>query len=221
MAPNTLTGAEARTAVADDLLGALAGRRGRLIAGVTGPPGVGKSTFAVNLVAELNARTDAVAAYLPMDGFHLANVQLQRLDRRGRKGAPDTFDVGGYTCALARIARESGDVYIPDFDRSVDEPVAAARVVPAAARVVVTEGNYLGLAADGWAGVRPLLDRLYYLDADSEVRRRRLVARHVSGGRTEAQAQEWADTVDGANARLIASTRGSCDRVLLIVDEPA
>ena len=35
-----------------------------------------------------------------MDGFHLANVELMRLGRSGRKGAEDTFDSAGYVYAV-------------------------------------------------------------------------------------------------------------------------
>lgn len=180
----------------------------RVIVGVTGPPGTGKSTFAQQLVAHAGA----VASYVPMDGFHLSSAQLTRLGRLSRKGAPDTFDVDGYVATLIRIVADHavGDVYVPDFDRALEEPVAAGRVVPADARLVVTEGNYLGL----WDGVRPLLTRLYYLDTDRDARRTRLLARHIAGGRSENEAQHWVETVDDANADLIATTRGRCDRII-------
>jgi pantothenate kinase len=180
---------------------------GRVLIGVTGPPGVGKSTFTELLLNRMPA------AYVPMDGFHLSNAQLDRLGRRARKGAVDTFDVDGYVALLQRIAAGGGDVYVPGFDRTLEEPVAAALVVPAAARVVITEGNYLGLAAAGWQAVRPLLDRLYYLDCPSALRRERLVARHIAGGRSRAAARAWVDEVDEPNAVLIAGTRAVCDRV--------
>lgn len=220
MAPANLTSRDARRAVTTELADAVAHPARRMVAGVTGPPGAGKSTFARAVVDELNERRPGSAAYLPMDGFHLAKAQLDRLGLRERRGAPDTFDVDGYRATLARLAHgyDVADVYVPDFDRRLDDPVAAARVVPAQARIVVTEGNYLALASEGWAAVRPLLERLYYIDADADVRRRRLIDRHMSGGLGAVDAQHWVDTVDEPNARLIAATRASCDRVLLIGD---
>ena len=125
-----------------------------------------------------------------MDGFHLSNAALDRLGRRDRKGAIDTFDAAGYVATLHRVAEECGrrDVYVPAFDRRLDEPVAAGHVVPADSRLVVTEGNYLGVPDGDWAQVRPLLNRLYYVDCPAPVRRARLVHRHVEGGRTPQAA---------------------------------
>lgn len=181
----------------------------RVLVGITGPPGAGKSTFAEALASRLSA------AYVPMDGFHLSNAQLQRLGRQARKGAVDTFDADGYAAILERLATAYGrvDVFVPGFDRTLEEPVAAAHVVPADVRIVVTEGNYLGLDGPGWGAVRPLLQRLYYLDCPESVRRARLVARHIAGGRSAPDAGAWVAEVDEPNAVLIATTRAACDRV--------
>lgn len=209
--PEVMTADEALHMVTEEAHALLATGPGRVIVGITGPPGTGKSTFARRIVEQAGP----IASYVPMDGFHLASTQLDRLARRARKGAPDTFDVDGYRATLTRIIEDHGlrEVYVPDFDRAIEEPVAACRVVPADARLVVTEGNYLGL----WDGVPALLDRLYYLDSEHAVRRARLVARHVTGGRSDVEAQHWVETVDEANADLIAGTRDRCDRILNIV----
>ena len=164
------------------LVPSIPGRRALL--GLAGPPAAGKSTLALRMVAEVEERVGAgTAAYVPMDGFHLANAQLDRLGLRGRKGAPETFDVDGYVHLLRRLrgARER-PVYAPGFDRALDEPVAAGIVVPASVRLVVTEGNYLADDGDGWDEVRDLLDELWYVDTSEELRERRLLE-PACGGR--------------------------------------
>ena len=204
--------------VIDQVQKLLESRVGRVIVGLTGPPGTGKSTFARTLL-DAFATT---AAGVPMDGFHLSNAQLERLGRRTRKGAPDTFDTEGYVTTMRRVAasHHARDVYVPDFDRRLDDPVAAALVVPAEARLVVTEGNYLGMRTGGWTGVRGLLDRLYYLDCPGDVRRGRLLDRHVAGGRSWDEAVAWVSDVDESNARLVATTESRCDETVLVGVDP-
>lgn len=211
---------EARRLAADDIWHLLDQHSGRVMVGITGPPGAGKSTFAALLLDDFNREQEGFAADVPMDGFHLSNAQLERLGRRGRKGAVDTFDVAGYVDTLKRVAREHGrsDVYVPVFDRTLDESVAARGVVPAQSRLVVTEGNCLALSDEGWQPVAALLHRLYYIDCPATMRRRRLVERHVAGGRDHNEALNWVATVDEPNVRLISSTRHACHRTLHITD---
>jgi pantothenate kinase len=210
--PDALTDRAALALVVAELDERLERAPGRLIVGIAGPPGTGKSTFARRLLGAIGV----CAALLPMDGFHLSNRQLDRLGRRDRKGAPDTFDVEGYVATLRRTAEAADDVYVPDFDRTLDESVAAGLVVPADARLVITEGNYLALADGAWGSVRSEIHRLYYLDCPAEVRRERLIARHVAGGRSRVDAQRWVDLVDGPNAALIARTEAACDVTLYV-----
>lgn len=199
---------------------ALVEGRDRAVLGITGEPGAGKTTLAETLVAALRAAPpDGLpgdwVAHVPMDGYHLADVELARLGRLGRKGAPDTFDVDGYAALLARLRTDTGAVvYAPAFDRTLEQPVAGSIPVPPATRLVVTEGNYLLLDRDAWAGVRGRLDEVWFCDLPTEERRRRLVRRHVRFGKEEQQAVRWVDEVDERNARLVRSTRSRADLVV-------
>lgn len=190
---------------------ALATPIGRAILGITGPPGAGKSTLTAALLDELGS----AVGHLPMDGFHLADVQLDRLGLRDRKGAPETFDVGGYVAALSRLHSSPDSVlYVPGFERDLEQPIAAAIAIPPSARLVITEGNYLLLADGGWEDVRPLLAECWYVDLDDDVRRSRLIARHEQFGKSPDAAREWVERSDEANARLVAGTRDSADLVV-------
>jgi pantothenate kinase len=183
----------------------------RRILGIAGAPGAGKSTLAAELAAALGRR----AVYVPMDGFHLAQAELVRLGRAERKGAPDTFDVGGYVALLRRLrAHDEPVVWAPAFHRALEEPVAGSIPVPAEVPLVITEGNYLLHDHGGWEAVRPLLDEAWFLDIDQQLRLERLEARHRAHGRDPDSAYRWARGSDERNAVLVRATAARADRVL-------
>ncbi|MGW2723198.1 nucleoside/nucleotide kinase family protein [Streptomyces sp. NPDC001492] len=188
----------------------------RAVLGITGSPGAGKSTLAENLVRELNGTGEPWVAHVPMDGFHLADVELERLGRRDRKGAPDTFDAAGYAALLARLreSEEADVVYAPGFERVLEQPVAGAVPVPPTARLVVTEGNYLLLETGAWPRVRSRLDEVWYCELDEEERLRRLIARHEEFGKGHEEAVQWVLRSDQHNAELVAATRDRADLVV-------
>lgn len=195
---------------------ALTGVGRRAVLGIAGSPGSGKSTLAGHLVRELNGTGEPWVAHVPMDGFHLADAELDRLGRRHRKGAPDTFDAAGYAELLRRLREEAYDdvVYAPGFERVLEQPIAGAVPVPPTARLVVTEGNYLLLDTGAWARVRPQLDEVWFCELDEKERLRRLVARHEEFGKRHDEAVAWALRSDQPNAELIAPTRYRADLVV-------
>jgi pantothenate kinase len=183
---------------------------GRRILGIVGPPGAGKSTLAAALLVAFGPAMQVV----PMDGFHLANSELNRLGRRSRKGASDTFDAAGYVNLLERIKRQRpGDelIYAPEYRRELEEGIAGAIAVVGETPLVVTEGNYLLLDDAPWDRVREVVDEFWYVDVPDQLRLSRLLARHMQYGRTEQQARDWVASTDEPNTPRIAQARALAD----------
>jgi pantothenate kinase len=178
----------------------------RCLVAVAGPPAAGKSTFAADLVSALNARGPVEAVVVPMDGFHLDNVQLARLGLMQRKGAANTFDVDGFRSLLERIrATHERPVYFPVFDRAADQAVAGAGVVLPSTGIVVVEGNYLLLDEHPWNGLASLFDVEIYLDVPLDCLERRLIRRWLDHGHDQEAAARRAHSNDIPNARHVAS----------------
>jgi fructokinase len=188
----------------------------RHLLGITGAPGAGKSKVAQDIIDNLGPD---LAAFVPMDGFHLSNYTLISWRRRGRKGAWDTFDADGYVNLLKRLRNQEEEiVHAPDFNRDVDESIGSALPIRREVPLIVTEGNYLLSDVGGWAGVAPLLDESWYLQIDEATRLQRLTYRHQQHGMNHEQADTWARTTDQNNAVLIAQSMPRADLVITMAE---
>jgi pantothenate kinase len=106
-------------------------------------------------------------------------------------------------------------VYVPGFDRTLEQPLAAALVVLPSARLVVTEGNYLLIDDPHWERARRAMDAVWFVASEETMRVQRLVARHVQFGKTPQQARAWVATTDQRNSELVAGTVSKADRVIV------
>ncbi len=184
-------------------------RETRKMIAVVGAPGAGKSTISAPLMAGL-AKAGVRAAVIPMDGYHLDDRILGPRGDLPRKGAPQTYDVGGFRAMIDRVAR--GDtVYIPVFDRSREIAIAGAEEIGAEIDTVVVEGNYLLLQDGDWAGIADRWDISLFLDVPEEVLERRLMARWRDLGMSEDQARTKVADNDLINMRTVLDRSAIAD----------
>ena len=186
----------------------------RFIVGIAGGPGSGKSTFAVRLkeLINSNAKTD-LAQIFPMDGFHRRNIELERSGLISVKGAPETFDVEGYLSMLNRI-KLGENLMAPIYSRKTHDVIDNALPIEPYHKIIITEGNYLFYDMEGWCEIKDIIDLKIYIEVEKEICKKRLLGRHMRGGKTEIEALEKIREVDMKNFDLIAQTIKYADEVI-------
>ena len=192
-------------------------RSRRHIVAIAGAPGSGKSTFAEMIVSALNAKAAGLAAILPMDGYHYDDSVLLARGHRPRKGAPHTFDIGGFAATLRRLRnQDEPSVAVPVFDRSIEIARAGARIIERDTPIIVAEGNYLLLDDPDWLPLRDLFDVTAFLNVPEEVIQDRLTKRWVELGLSGEALREKLEENDFPNARLVGEKgRGGTGTVVI------
>ncbi len=186
-----------------------AAKGGRLLALLAAPPAAGKSTLAA-LLERLSRETPGLTPLcaIGMDGFHRRQSWLlgHTVRRDGEtipmariKGAPETFDLPLLLERLRRVAAGE-DCPWPRYDRTLHDPVEDGGRV--SGEIVLLEGNYLLLDAEGWRALRDLADMTIFVSADPAFLRGRLLARHLAGGKSTEDAARIVERSDMANIRL-------------------
>ena len=187
----------------------------RRIVAIAGAPASGKSTVASELERRLNDVELGSTAMVPMDGFHYDDEVLVPRGWRPRKGAPHTFDVGGYAAALERLRASAEDaVAVPRFDRSVEIARAGAILIERGVRLILTEGNYLLLDDPPWSSLRPHFDVTVLIVADMKTLEARMRQRWVEYGLEEEVIKARLQENDLPNARLVCERSTEPDWVI-------
>jgi pantothenate kinase len=188
---------------------------GRRLITIAGAPGSGKSTVAERLVSKLNTDRPGAAAILPMDGYHFDDAVLNERDMRARKGAPETFDVGGLGHMLRRLKlNDEDEVAVPVFDRAIEISRAAARLISKTVSTIIVEGNYLLLDLPPRSNLREMFDATVMIDVSEEVLRLRLTERWESYALSTEEVKAKVETNDLVNGRVVATNSSKPDFIL-------
>lgn len=187
----------------------------RVVIGLVGVTGAGKSLTAA-LLDSLAAQIEKPFAFhtLGIDAYHFPNAHLEKASLKGRKGAPDTYNVESLIADITRF-RRGETVSFPRYSRVRHEPAPAAQVISDEHALLLVEGLWLLHDAQGWEMVRPLLDFSVFMEAgEQKTVRDRVVARHVRGGRSQREAAAYYESVDTHNSDSVLCTKAKADYVL-------
>jgi putative kinase len=196
-----------------------AARKPRVVIGVAGPTGAGKSVVAV-LFQELakQARLPFALDAVTIDAYHFPNSHLlshfsDGVPLKQVKGRFDTYDAAALVRDLKSFAAGK-TVAFPAYSRKLHDPVRDSIRVAAPSALLLVEGLWLLSDQGGWAQVRPLLDFCYFIESDKERTQQAVIRRHMTGGRTREDAARHYEEVDGRNSDLVLQTRHKADKII-------
>ncbi|KAJ8103522.1 P-loop containing nucleoside triphosphate hydrolase protein [Lipomyces tetrasporus] len=206
----------------------------RVLIAVSGIPGSGKTTLGNAVYQRVNNLWNdrsgtRIAAFVPMDGFHLTRETLASMPNAeeaiARRGAPFTFDPNGLLLLVEGLRRpldsESKSLFAPSFDHAVKDPVEDDIEILPTDRIVIIEGNYLHLQDEPWHQIAGLMDELWFVRVEREIARQRIIHRHIEAGiaKDEGEAAKRADENDLVNGDYIIQHSLTPHRIIISIQD--
>ena len=189
---------------------------GPALIAIVGPPAVGKSTLAKQLVNDLKLNGYLVQ-FCPMDGFHMTNKQLDEAGLRDAKGRIDTFQANAFSNAVKRL-KSKKSFWWPIFSRTKDNPISEGSFINGKEDIYILEGNYLLENSEPWVSTAKNFQLSIFVDLPDKTLRERLHIRHKKGGYSFNTINDKIDNIDMLNASMIRETQSNSD---IIFSEPS
>lgn len=197
----------------------------RLVVGIAGPAGSGKSVIAA-ILQELSKQRPLPFRFesLGIDAFHYTNDFLissivDGEPLKNHKGRFDTYDVPKLTDALTHFSLGHG-CSLPAYSRKIHDPIEnAVQIKKGEPALLVVEGLWLLYDKNGWDRVGKILDFSIFVNTDKDKVRQGVLARHVAGGRTPEKATEYYEANEAVNYSLIMKTKNKANKVIPLYQE--
>ncbi len=191
----------------------------RVIIGITGPTGSGKSVISalfqeIAKQIKLPFRLETVG----IDAFHYPNNILVSQKKDGKnlidyKGRFDTYDVSKLISALKSFSLGK-KISLPVYSRKIHNPIENIVTIDEQNTLLLIEGLWLLYDQERWNEIGKLLDFSIFVNADKEVVRKAVVQRHIKGGRTATEANNYYETVDSENFDLVMKTKNRANKII-------
>ncbi len=185
----------------------------RIIIGLAGLPGAGKST----LTKQWSEKMGDKIAILSMDGFHYYKSELRNFPDPekafARKGAPWTFNSKSFVDRVKQL-KEGKVTQWPDFKHGGD-PIEDAFSITHSANLILIEGLYLLYRENDWNDLQYYLDETWFLDTPEPLAQSRVISRHMkSANLSLEEATLKAQSNDLLNGKLVLNTKDKADYLI-------
>jgi pantothenate kinase len=203
----------------------------RLLIALAGSPGAGKTTTAQAVADIVNATllpspNPPSMVVVSMDGFHYPRSVLDKMpnpkEAHEKRGAPFTFDAEACVKFVKGLRSNGEELRAPSFDHAVKDPVDGGTIIPARARIVLIEGNYVLSDEQPWKQISDFVDEKWFIDVKVQLARERVAARHVASGITpDREGALWrVDNIDIPNGEYIKNHLVPPDVRVESINEP-
>ncbi|MDP3963504.1 MAG: hypothetical protein Q8Q39_03335 [bacterium] len=193
--------------------------RPRVIVGLVGPTGSGKSVIAA-LFKELSKQIPLPFNFetIGIDAFHFANdyLRAQKSESgtlKDNKGRFDTYDVVKLSKALESFSAGQ-KVSFPVYSRKTHDPVENGITINQDRVLLFVEGLWLLYDRHGWERIGSYLDFSIFIEADADAVREKVIKRHAKGGRSFEDALRYYDAVDAKNFNFVMQTKSSANKII-------
>ena len=180
----------------------------RLVIGVAGGTGSGKSTVADRVIAKVGHRQVAVIA---LDSYYLDQSHLSPAGRAAvNYDHPESFDWELLREHVQKLMRGES-VEVPVYDFSSFSRTDRTETVPSAPIIVIE-----GILVLWEPGLRALMDLRVFVDADADVRFIRRLTRDVAerGRTTESVIHQYLETVRPAHLNFVEPSKRYADVII-------
>lgn len=191
----------------------------RMIIGIAGPSGSGKSVLVALLkyLSQLEQEAHTVET-VGIDAYSYPNSLLSHTPvgthtLKEVKGRYDTYNTTQLVNDLAHF-RQGDTLMIPEYSRKIHDPVPSAKQIQDPNTLLLVEGLWILSDFPGWESVRNTFDFSYFLNGDQTSLRTKTIARHEAGGRSPKDAEQYYETVDAVNYDLVCNSATKAHKLL-------
>lgn len=104
---------------------------------------------------------------------------------------------------------------LPVYSRKIHDPIENAVVIKKQEpTLLLVEGLWVLYERSGWNKVGELLDFSIFVDAENERVRQGVLERHIRGGRTSEDAEQYYEENEAKNFNLVMLTKSRANKII-------